>query len=79
VAPIYLYERAVPDISISRNLSMPPVRPQPVRHLLETRDSEVALDGHYRKSPGDIVDSGGKYIDPGSVVCADCVRAAEAS
>jgi len=79
VAPIYLYARAVTDISISPDLPMPPAQPRPVRHLLETRDSEVALDGYYRMSPGDIVDSGGNYVDPGSVICADCVRAAEVS
>jgi hypothetical protein len=77
VEPIYLYQRRITDISISPDQPMPRLQPRPVRHLLETKDSEVALDGRYRKSPGDVVDwPPNSYLDPGSQICADCEKAA---
>lgn len=75
-----LYHRPIVDISLDPANPMPPVRPRPVRHLLDRPEAEVAIDGIYRKAPGDIVDwPAGSYLDPGSDTCEDCVRAAAAA
>lgn len=74
---VALYHRPVADISLDPANPMPPLQPRPVRHLLENPDSEMAIDGTYRKAPGDIVDwPEGSYLDPGSEICAGCERAA---
>ena len=71
-----------PDKDVSIDLTDPTfVRARPVRHLLEQPDAETAIDGRYRKAPGDVVDwPVGSHLDPGSQICRDCERvAAEAS
>jgi hypothetical protein len=67
-----------PDKDISLDPANPTsLRARPVRHLLEDQDAEIAIDGTYRKAPGDIVDwPEGSYLDPGSEICAECERAA---
>jgi hypothetical protein len=74
---VALYHHPVVDISLDPANPMPPVRPRPIRHLLEDPDAEAAIDGAYWKKPGDIVDwPEGSYLDPGSKICAECKRAA---
>jgi hypothetical protein len=74
---VALYHRLIVDISLDPANPTPPRRPRPVRHLLESPDAEIAIDGTYRKAPGDIVDwPAGSYLDPGSEICEDCERAA---
>lgn len=74
---VSLYHRPVVDVSLDPANPMPPLRPRPVRHLLEKPDAEMAIDGRYRKALGDIVDGPeGSYFDPGSEICRDCERAA---
>lgn len=76
-----LYHRPVVDVSLDPANPMPPLRPRPARHLLDKPDADMAIDGKYRKAPGDMVDwAAGSYLDPGSEICRDCERvAAEAS
>jgi hypothetical protein len=77
---VALYHHPVVDISLDPANPIPPVRPRPVRHLLERPDAELAVDSTYRKAPGDIVDwPTGSYLDPGSEICADCARVATAA
>lgn len=74
---VALYHCPVVDISLDPANPTPPMRPRPVRHLLENPDAEMAIDGTYRNAPGDIVDwPEGSYLDPGSEICAECERAA---
>ena len=74
---VALYHRPVVDISLDPANPIPPLRPRPVRHLLDRIDAEMAIDGSYRKAPGDIVDwAAGSYLGSGSDICEDCVRAA---
>jgi hypothetical protein len=72
-----MYHRPVVDISLDPAKPMPPLQPRPVRHLLDRPDADLAIDGGCRRAPGDIVDwPSGSYLDPGSDICEDCVRAA---
>jgi len=72
-----LYNRPVVDVSLDPANPTQPLRLRSVRHLLENPDGEIAIDGTYRKAPGDIVDwPAGSYLDPGSEICEDCERAA---
>jgi hypothetical protein len=80
VTLITLYQRPVVDISFDPANPMPPAVPRAVRHLLDSPDAEVAIDGRYRRSPVDIVDwPADSYLDPGSDACEACLRAASSS
>ena len=56
-----------PDKDISLDPANPAsLRARTVRHLLEDQDAEIAIDGTYRKAPGDIVAwPESSYLDPG--------------
>jgi hypothetical protein len=72
-----MYHYPIVDISLDPANPTPPLRPRPVRHLLENPDAKIAIDGTHRKAPGDIVDwPANSYLDTGSDICKNCERAA---
>lgn len=74
---VALYQRPIVDNSLDPANPLPPLRPRATRHLLDNPDAQIAIDGHYRKAMGDIVDwPAGSYLDLDSEACQDCIRAA---
>ena len=79
---VYEPQWPAPDISLdpSRPMQQSPAG-RLVRHLLKSPDAKVAIDGRYRRSPGDRIDYPPgilSYLVRDSDLCPDCARAASA-